>query len=533
MQEKRKVLIIDSDVNLLEDLQRRFMLEPDFEVFIASTGMDGFNKVRQLVPQFVVINSLLPDMDVLQFISSLNMMYPQIQKIITMEVENPMLLAQYMQSGAQYVITKPYSVDKLIEVINSLAKKTGINNGIGNVPPPNTAPTVNNWQQNQFPFQQGQGFGAPSQGFSFDQFKNAMQQFSQQQGQQGGVGFTPQTGMPGNGFSAPGGGYSFPQFNQSIPYSPNNINIDMTGIEVNPNSIQPQQQQGGVRTLKQTIIAVYCPKGGVGKTTVSKELALAFATATVNGQPLKVCLVDCDLDFGDVASMLKLNSYPNITHWTTDIAQRLQQSPNSKTIRYPQQLIESKFLITHHTGLKVLAAPSNHSDALDITGQEMEIVIDNLKACDYDVIILDTGNNTKDFTLIALDKANVILIVTTLDVAAINDTNMLLNTLRTIQFPMNKIQLVINRVPKADRDIDINEISQVLRIPIIGTIPEYPKIRLLNNSGASAILDSKENEYSMAIRQIGHKIVPVFNKAIRTKTAQKKQKSFFTKLFGR
>jgi pilus assembly protein CpaE len=211
----------------------------------------------------------------------------------------------------------------------------------------------------------------------------------------------------------------------------------------------------------------------------------------------------------------------------------MRTNPHS-SIKYNQQQIESRFLLTHHTGLKVLAAPSTHSDALDITGKQMEIIIDNLKNCDYDVIILDTGNNTKDYSLIALDKAHTILMVTTLDITTINDTNMLLSTLRSIQFPTSKIQLVVNRMPKTNKDINVDEIAHVLSSPIIGIIPDFPKIRHLNNNGTPAVL-GKENEYTAAIRKIGNKLIPVFNKRINP-TAQKskgKGMSFLTKLLGR
>jgi len=503
MQEKKTVFLIDSDINLLEDLQRRFMLEPDFEIVgIASLGMEGLNRIQQLMPQFVVLAYPLPDIDTLQLITNLNMIMPQAKKIVTLEVENPILSTQCMQAGAQYVITKPYSADKLIEVMKSLSRR----------------PNANNSQTS---------FVAPhqrSQGPSLEQLRGAMNQFEQQREQYNSFA-SPQSVPTYDRFNQMGGinsqGISYGAFpppqspNMGMPYT------QMPNMNMGMNPGMPMQ--GGFRTLKQTIIAVNCPKGGVGKTTISKELALAFSTVTINGQPLKVCLVDCDLDFGDVASMLKVNPYPNITHWTSDISQRLRENPNGE-IRYPQQLIESKFLITHPTGLKILAAPSNHTDALDITGKEIEIVLDSLKACDFDVIILDTGNNTKDYTLIALDKANVILMVTTLDVTTINDTNLLLNTLRSIQFPTNKIQLIINRMPKIDKDIDTSEISQVLRAPIIGIVPEYPKIRQLNNSGTPAVL-GKETEFTAAIRQIGNKIVPVFNRAIPPKKGNSKGKS--------
>lgn len=579
MQGKRTIIIIDPDVNLTEDLQRRFMLEPEFEIInTASMGMDGFAKVQRQQPQFVVISNPLPDADIIQLLSNINMVSPNTKKIVTMEIENPMFSSQCMQAGANYVLTKPYSADKLIEVIKALEKKpAGVQQPQGQF--------YSNPQQVSGQDMGGMGVGmgqaAGTGGTnSFEQLRAAMNQFAQQQ----------QSGYGMGGGSMGSGGYrptptepQDPSFNIGMnpnPYGNQNINQmggdamyqgfnnnfgggfpppqqPMSGMSggMNPGMGmgmgmpygQPDtsmmgmntggQQKGGFRTLKQTIIAVNCPKGGVGKTTISKELALAFSTVKVNGQPLKVCLVDCDLDFGDVTSMLKLNPYPNITHWTSDISQRLRENPAGE-IKYTQQQIESKYLITHPTGLKVLSAPSNHTDALDITGKEMEIILDNLKNCDFDVIILDTGNNTKDYTLIALDKANVILMVTTLDVTTINDTNLLLNTLRSIQFPTSKIQLIVNRMPKTDKDIDVSEISQVLRSPIIGIIPDFPKIRQLNNNGTPAVL-GKENEYTAAIRKIGNTIVPVFNRAVshRQKSSSKQGGGsqgggFFSKLFG-
>jgi pilus assembly protein CpaE len=216
-----------------------------------------------------------------------------------------------------------------------------------------------------------------------------------------------------------------------------------------------------------------------------------------------------------------MNPYPNITHWSQDIAQRLKNNPNAD-IRYPQEYIESKFLITYPgTGLKVLAAPSNHSDALDITGRHIEIILDNLRNCDFDVIIIDTGNNTKDYTLISLDKAHVVLMVVTMDLTCINDANLLLSTLRSIQFPTSKIQLIINRMPKTDKDIEIAEISQALRTQIIGVVPEFPKVRQLNNNGTPAVM-GKENEFTAAVRKIGNQILPVFNRIVPVKRGKKR-----------
>jgi len=112
----------------------------------------------------------------------------------------------------------------------------------------------------------------------------------------------------------------------------------------------------------------------------------------------------------------------------------------------------------------------------------------------------------------------------------------LLNTLKSIQFPVSKIRLIVNKMPRRDKDIDVHEISQVLGAPVIGIIPEFPRIRQLNNSGTPAML-GRDNEFNEAIRKIGNTIVPVFNRSIPPSRGggggpNKKKGGFFSR-FGK
>ena len=347
--------------------------------------------------------------------------------------------------------------------------------------------------------------------------------------------------MPQNPYGAPDQYQQMPQnpYGQPMPQNPYGQPMPQNpyGAPAGfPQGQMPQPEQQKQSAFKQTVIAVNSPKGGVGKTTISKELATAYATMRVNGTPLKVCLVDGNIGFGDVTTMLKIDGTPNIKTWTEDIDAKLKENPDMKP-RYVQSKIEEDYLIRHASGLYVLAAPTNHADSLDIGAEEMQCVIENLKACDFDVIIIDTANNSLDYTLVALELAQIVLMVTTLEVAAINDTRRLLMTLREIQFPVDKIRLVINKMPaKSEADINVAEIAKILGADIIEIIPNFPKIRIINNDGTPASL-GKENELTAAIRDLAYKAVPGCGvPPAQGKSAQKsggQKKSLFGGLFGK
>ena len=162
----------------------------------------------------------------------------------------------------------------------------------------------------------------------------------------------------------------------------------------------------------------------------------------------------------------------------------------------------------------------------------MDFMLNSLQKCDYDLIILDTANNTKDFTMSALYKAQEILMIATLEYTTIGDLKQLLFTLKTIQFPLSKIKLVINKMPAADIDLGAEEVANYLGIEIIAKIPDVnKKIRQVNNSGKPAVL-GPETEFTRAIRQLGNHIMPVFDMKSVNKEAKKKQ-GMFAKLFGR
>ncbi len=89
MKDKRTIVVVDPDISLVEDLQRRFLLEPDYKIIgISTSGTDGFAKIQSQQPDFAVIANPLPDTDAFQLLQSVANAAPQVRMIMSLESEN-------------------------------------------------------------------------------------------------------------------------------------------------------------------------------------------------------------------------------------------------------------------------------------------------------------------------------------------------------------------------------------------------------------------------------------------------------------
>lgn len=202
------------------------------------------------------------------------------------------------------------------------------------------------------------------------------------------------------------------------------------------------------RKLPAKVVTVYSSKGGVGKTTLSTEIASYLALTEHGRGRYRVCIADYNIDFGDVRATLGLNNDDaDMTLWAMDIRDRIQNGEKPEDIQYSKKEIESYLQIADKIGLYALCAPNTHEESMDIGQNELEVMLRNLiHNGGFDYVVCDTGNNTRDSSFCALEMADHVFLVVTQDVNAASCNKSVLETFGAIGFDMSKISLIINKI---------------------------------------------------------------------------------------
>ena len=287
---------------------------------------------------------------------------------------------------------------------------------------------------------------------------------------------------------------------------------------VNRSSIEPK------------IIASYSPKGGPGKSTIANALADMYSSMKINGKPMQVLLVDFDYESADVATNMNIKPTPSLANWITDIHAEIDAVGGIESVSlYTEAEIRQRYLIHYKENYDVLAGIEYAIDASSITDDDIALILQSLRNCHYDVIVIDSANSTAKRTILPLREADNIALITTLDTATIKETLGVLDMLEKSQFDRRKIRLIFNRVPQdKDIDMDFSELTTLLRMEPIAIVNEDDNIRKHMNMGDSYCLRKPKTQFAEAIKKIANNLYPV------DEEIQKKGLfSFITKLFSK
>jgi len=235
------------------------------------------------------------------------------------------------------------------------------------------------------------------------------------------------------------------------------------------------------------IITVWSPKGGVGKTTMAVNMALALSEQGAR----KVCLVDMDLAFGDVAITMQL--FP--TH-TIEQAIGAENSLDADLL--------SGLLTRHADSLMILAAPT-HPDVRDrISPALVAAVLKTLRQT-FDYIVVDTAPAFDEQTLTALDETDELVLVATLDVPTLKNVKVALETLELLQVAEGHRYLLLNR---ADDEVGISadRVENILGLAPAAKVATSVEIAAATNAGQPIMLKNPSHPSSFAVKTLASQL---------------------------
>lgn len=206
------------------------------------------------------------------------------------------------------------------------------------------------------------------------------------------------------------------------------------------------------------VVVLYGAKGGIGKTTLAVNLAFALAAETKQ----RVALVDLDVQMGDIALMLSIFPERNIVDAAVN-ADQLEPD-------FLQSLV-----FTDLSGVRVLAAPTTPEDSVTITEGQVGLILAALSQT-FDYTIVDTSPVLNDINVTALEKATLILQVTTSELPSLKRTKISLGLLlKAWSFSEDRVKLIVNH-PYAHAELASHDVESALDYPVFWTIPHDPSV---------------------------------------------------------
>jgi pilus assembly protein CpaE len=232
------------------------------------------------------------------------------------------------------------------------------------------------------------------------------------------------------------------------------------------------------------VITVFSTKGGAGKSVRAANVTVILEQRSEK----PVVLVDADLQFGDIAVMLKLAPQ----HTIVDAVAGLD--------RLDISMLQS--LLTPHpsSGLNVLAAPLEPAFADQIGAAEMVKIVEVLRRfCSY--VIVDTPAYFNDVVLGLIEVSDDVLLVAGMDVPNIKNVKIGLQTLRLLNTPKEKLRLILNRA-NSKAKLDVSEVERTLQVTADALIPSDVVVPQAVNKGIPVVLASPRSSVTRALEDL-------------------------------
>jgi len=250
----------------------------------------------------------------------------------------------------------------------------------------------------------------------------------------------------------------------------------------NTSKVKKQSHLGNVITLFST-------KGGVGKTFIATNLAVALKKESGK----RIVLVDLDLDFGNAA--LALNIAPKFT--ICDVVDDINN--------IDQDLIES-YLISHESGIRILPANLKPQITEFINAEHIQIILKILQKS-FDYVIIDMPARFYETVGPAFVIADNLFVVTTPEISTIRNVKSALLTLGDLNYPKSKIKVILNRSDRKS-SIKTKDIEATLNQNIYASINfDYKNALSSLNEGVTVVEKNTKSGMGKEFINVAKKII--------------------------
>jgi pilus assembly protein CpaE len=193
--------------------------------------------------------------------------------------------------------------------------------------------------------------------------------------------------------------------------------------------------------------------------------------------PGEVVLLDLDLQFGDVATVLDLE--PEYT-----VADALSSSS-------ADSMLLRTLLVAHPAGFHVLCGAEHPAETGAVSGDLVRKLVSQFSST-FRYVVVDTSAGLQEETLASLEEATDVAFIATLDVATLRDLRKEVDVLAHLGLLPEHRHVVLNRFDRVS-GLTERDAANIIGLPVDAAVPASSKITLAGNHARLAVENTRRN----------------------------------------
>jgi pilus assembly protein CpaE len=263
--------------------------------------------------------------------------------------------------------------------------------------------------------------------------------------------------------------------------------VSRIALQTSISLIEEKLSLQGVQRQNGRVLSFIPCKGGSGSTFLATNLAYILASE----ENKSVLLIDLNLQFGD-ASLFISDQIPSVN--LAEVSRQIMRMDASF-------LAASLIQVLPNFGL--LAAPEDPVQAMEVKPEHVVSLL-NLARNQYDYVVLDIGRALDAVSIKALDMSDAIFPVMQLTLPFIRDAKRLLEVFRSLEYPRDKIKLLVNRYEKGG-EIRLDDVERTLNMPVFRTLPNSFKSAAASvNQGIPICKLAHHDPITKSLQELAH-----------------------------